>query len=166
MQGMDESQNQEAKPPKQNDAEKDHSGKPSFWKRLPVVVVGTIAIAALLIWGGGKFANSFSHQGTDDAFLAAKRRPDCTNPVPIHSASPKYPPAAMQAKLQGDVALDVIVLADGSIGKVRVTSSLDRHFGLDREAVIAARQWKFKPGMKGGQAVNVRATIEVNFRLL
>jgi len=67
---MDESQNQEAKPPKQNDTEKRQPGKPSFWKRLPVVIIGTIAIGALLIWGGGKLANSFSHQGTDDAFLA------------------------------------------------------------------------------------------------
>ena len=71
LQGMDESQIQEAKPPKQNNAKKEHSGKPPFWKRLPVVVMGTIAIAAILIWGCGKVASSFSHQGTDDAFLAA-----------------------------------------------------------------------------------------------
>jgi len=68
---MDESQNQEAKPPKQNGGDKDPSGKASIWKSRPVVVVGTVVIAALLIWGCGKFAKSFSHQGTDDAFLAA-----------------------------------------------------------------------------------------------
>jgi len=38
--------------------------------------------------------------------------------------------------------------------------------GLDEKAIEAVEKWKFKPGMKGGQAVNVRATIEVNFRLL
>ncbi len=38
--------------------------------------------------------------------------------------------------------------------------------GLDEKAVEAVEKWKFKPGMKAGQAVNVRATIEVNFRLL
>jgi TonB family protein len=101
----------------------------------------------------------------DDAFLAAKRQSDCANPVPIHSASPKYPPAAMQAKLQGDVALDVIVLADGSVGKVRVTSSLDRHFGLDREAVMAARQWKFKPGTCQGVPVDTTIGLSILFRL-
>jgi len=36
-----------------------------------VVVIGTIALAVLLIWGCGKVANGFSHVGTDDAFLAA-----------------------------------------------------------------------------------------------
>lgn len=71
LQGMEESQNQEAKPPKENDVKKDHSGKPSLWKRPPVIVLGTIAIGALLVWGCGKVARSFSHQGTDDAFLAA-----------------------------------------------------------------------------------------------
>lgn len=68
---MDEPQNQEAKPPKRDNADKDYSGNPSFWKRRPVVAIGTIVIAAILIWGCGKLANSFSHQSTDDAFLAA-----------------------------------------------------------------------------------------------
>jgi len=68
---MDDAQNQEAKPPQQNGPEKDRPEKPSLWKRLPSVIVGTILIAAVLIWGCGKVARSFSHQGTDDAFLAA-----------------------------------------------------------------------------------------------
>jgi protein TonB len=38
--------------------------------------------------------------------------------------------------------------------------------GLDEKAIEAVEKWKFKPGMKDGQAVNVRVTIEVNFRLL
>ena len=38
--------------------------------------------------------------------------------------------------------------------------------GLDEKAIEAVEKWKFKPGMKGGKPVNVRATIEVNFRLL
>ena len=37
--------------------------------------------------------------------------------------------------------------------------------GLDDKAVSAVQQWKFQPGAKDGQAVDVKATIEVNFRL-
>ena len=68
---MDEPQSQKTDPPKENGEKKDDSGKSSFWKRPVVVVLGTIALAALLIWGCGKVANGFSHEGTDDAFLEA-----------------------------------------------------------------------------------------------
>jgi outer membrane biosynthesis protein TonB len=36
---------------------------------------------------------------------------------------------------------------------------------LDRNAIDAIPQWRFKPGEKDGNPVTVRATIEVNFRL-
>lgn len=71
LQGMEESHNQEAKPPKQEAAQKERPDQPSAWQRPPVIVIGTILIAAVLIWGCGKVAKSFSHQSTDDAFLAA-----------------------------------------------------------------------------------------------
>ncbi len=45
-----------------------------------------------------------------------------------------------------------------------VTRSLDP--GLDQKAIEAVRQWRFRPATKNGRPVSVRATIEVNFRLL
>lgn len=68
---MDEPQTQGATPPKTNGGENANGNKISIWKRRPVVIVGTIGLAALLIWGLGKVAKGFSHEGTDDAFLAA-----------------------------------------------------------------------------------------------
>src|SRR5207248_4028509 len=44
--------------------------KPSIWTRRPVVIIGTILLVGILIWGLGKVARSFSREGTDDAFLA------------------------------------------------------------------------------------------------
>jgi TPR repeat protein len=38
-------------------------------------------------------------------------------------------------------------------------------FGLDETAIEAVRQWRFRPATKDGKAVNVQATIEVNFVL-
>ena len=43
--------------------------------------------------------------------------------------------------------------------------SLDSTFGLDQEAVKAARQWRFVPGMRLGEPVAVRITIELTFTL-
>jgi TonB family protein len=53
---------------------------------------------------------------------------------------------------------------DGLAHNIQVVRGLG--LGLDEKAVQAIQQWIFKPGMKDGQAVPVRANIEVNFRLL
>ena len=52
-----------------------------------------------------------------------------------------------------------------SHGDVQVVRSLDPTFGLDNEAIKAARQWRFKPGMRLGQPVPVLVTIELTFAL-
>ena len=59
----------------------------------------------------------------------------------------------------------VVVKADGAVGEVAVTKSLDTTYGLDQAAVDAARLWKFKPGTKGGKAVPVEVTLEMRFTL-
>lgn len=70
---MDEPESQGGTPPKTNvggnAAAKNN--KVSFWKHQPVVVIGTVVLAAFFIWGLGMVANSFSHETSDDAFLAA-----------------------------------------------------------------------------------------------
>jgi TonB family protein len=71
----------------------------------------------------------------------------------------------MRAKVQGVVWLECVVLPDGSVGDVRVSRSLDPVFGLDQEAVKAARQWRFMPGSKQGEPVPVLITIELTFTL-
>ena len=78
---------------------------------------------------------------------------------------PKYTAAAMQAKIQGSICMNVVVLASGDVGDVTVIKSLDQEHGLDQQAINAARQWKFEPGTKDGQAVNVEVTLEMTFTL-
>jgi PAS domain S-box-containing protein len=56
-------------------------------------------------------------------------------------------------------------LADGSVGEVVVTDSLDTKYGLDQQAVNAVRQWTFKPGIKDGKPVAVRIMIVARFSL-
>ena len=72
---------------------------------------------------------------------------------------------AMRAKVQGSVWLECIVLPDGTVGDVRITRSLDSRFGLDQEAIAAARRWRFKPGLLNGRPVPVAITIELTFSL-
>jgi protein TonB len=87
-----------------------------------------------------------------------------TPPAVIFKVDPEYSEEARKAKYSGTVMLAVIVDTDGHARDIHVVKSLG--MGLDEKAIEAVEKWKFKPGMTGGQAVNVRATIEVNFRLL
>src|SRR5262245_10473639 len=88
-----------------------------------------------------------------------------TLPRVIHDVRPNYTAAAMNARIQGGVALECVVLPDGSVGRVTVLRSLDTQFGLDEEAIKAARQWKFEPGMRDGKPVPVVISIELAFTL-
>jgi TonB family protein len=86
-------------------------------------------------------------------------------PEVITEVKPQYTADAMRAKVQGVVWLECIVMPDGSVGNIKVTKSLDSVFGLDQEAVKAARRWRFKPGIREGQPVPVIITIELTFTL-
>jgi periplasmic protein TonB len=83
----------------------------------------------------------------------------------IREVKPQYTAQAMRAKIQGEVLLECIVQPDGSVGNIRVVRSLDSSFGLDQEAMKAARQWRFAPGTKQGQPVPVLVTIAIAFTL-
>lgn len=85
-------------------------------------------------------------------------------PMVIYKQEPIYTEEARRAKVAGTVALSVIVDTEGNARNIQVAHSLDP--GLDQKAMEAVSNWKFKPGQKDGQPVNVRATIEVNFRLI
>lgn len=78
---------------------------------------------------------------------------------------PGYTSEAMRARIQGLVALQAVVLPDGSVGSARVVRSLDSTFGLDEEAVKTIKMWRFIPGTLAGRAVPVLIEIELTFTL-
>ena len=87
------------------------------------------------------------------------------SPRPIREVQPRYTAEAMRAKVQGEVWLEAVVLPDGTVGDVRVVRSLDRNFGLDEEAIRAAKQWRFIPGSRFGEPVAVLVTLAISFTL-
>jgi len=52
-----------------------------------------------------------------------------------------------------------------TVNDVEVVRSLDTEYGLDEQAIKAAKQWRFKPGTKDGKAVAVRVSLEMTFTL-
>ena len=67
----------------------------------------------------------------------------------------------MRTRITGTATLGVDVMADGSVGRVVVIKSLEP--SLDREAIKAVKQWKFKPGTRNGKPVAVRVNVDVSF---
>lgn len=88
-----------------------------------------------------------------------------TTPRILREVKPQYTPDALRAKIQGEVWLDCIVLPSGDVGTCDVVRSLDSVFGLDQEAIKAAKQWRFVPGTKQGTPVPVLVTISMGFTL-
>jgi TonB family protein len=84
-------------------------------------------------------------------------------PIPIFSPEPAYSEEARKAKFGGIVTLWIVVDARGLVRNVKVAKSLG--MGLDEEAVKTVTTWRFKPGMRQGVPVPVRAQVEVSFRL-
>ena len=87
-----------------------------------------------------------------------------TTPKVSTRVDPQYTQEAKAAKIEGSVTLKVVVDRNGVPRDIEVVKPLDS--GLDANAITAVSQWRFEPGTKDGQAVDVQATIEVNFRLL
>lgn len=76
----------------------------------------------------------------------------------------KYPKEAQEKGLQGRVIVQFIVKKDGSIIEPKVVKPVDPL--LDAEAVrVVSTMPKWNPGKQRGQAVNVRFTLPISFRL-
>jgi len=103
--------------------------------------------------------------GTDRGVGGGAYRPGngVVSPRVLKEVRPSYTAEAMRARVQGVVLVECVVLPDGTVGRVEVVKSLDSAFGLDQEAVKAAKQWRFVPGTRFGEPVPVLVTIELAF---
>lgn len=80
----------------------------------------------------------------------------------LHKIQPIYPPMAKQLRIQGDVQLTALIAKDGTIEGLKAISG---HPLLIRAAKDAVSQWRYKPYLLNGSAVEIETTITVTFRL-
>jgi periplasmic protein TonB len=83
-------------------------------------------------------------------------------PRVLVEVKPTYTSDALLKKIQGSIVLELVVRRDGTPADIRVIRSLDPR-GLDEQAVLAARQWRFEPGRLNGTPVDVLVTIVLDF---
>ena len=86
-----------------------------------------------------------------------------TMPVPIYQPSAQYTEAALRAKIEGSVYVQVLIDEKGIPRNPTVAYSLDN--GLDKKAIEAVKLWRFKPGLKDGKPVPVSIVLKISFRL-
>jgi len=87
-----------------------------------------------------------------------------TTPVDIlDKPKPEYTAEGRSLRLEGDVVLELVFLANGTVQINRVVSGLGH--GLDEAAVKAAKQIKFKPAKREGEPVDFPARVRIEFRL-
>ena len=83
----------------------------------------------------------------------------------LRQTEPAYPETLRQQRIEGRVAVRMLVLEDGSVGDANVVSS-SGYGEMDEAALDAVRQWQFVPArQEGGGAVRCRTTLSVSFRL-
>ena len=114
-------------------------------------------------WTGSGSATERSPSSDEDE--AYRSGAGIVNPRLLRDVRPQYTAAALRANIAGTVHLELVVLPDGRVGDVRVTQSLDPDFGLDEEAINAAKQWLFEPGTRFGEPVPVLLNLALDFNL-
>jgi len=120
--------------------------------------------------GGGKRGGAVQNTGFADQSVvtdAPKKKAAVDSGMStvdiLDKPRPEYTAEGRSLKLEGDVVLEVVFLANGSVQMNRVVSGLGH--GLDEAAVRAAQQIKFKPARRDGQPVDFPARVRIEFRL-
>ena len=87
-----------------------------------------------------------------------------TPPTLASQVRPSYTNEALRQRIQGAILLEAIVRASGEPSNIRVIRSLDPG-GLDEQAIVAVRQWRFNPGRLAGVPVDVLVMIVLDFSI-
>jgi protein TonB len=118
------------------------------------IAVGTGGALALNLLGGSADAARDLAQALDVAELDKP-------PTLIAAVSPRYPPELRRARVEGTVSLVFVLTEEGRVEDVRVESSSRPEF--EQPALEAIRRWRYKPGMKEGEAVKTYMRQPIRF---
>ncbi len=87
-----------------------------------------------------------------------------TSPRVLYREDPQYTEQARADKVAGTVLLNMVIGTDGLAHDISIVKGIGA--GLDEKAIEAVAKWHFQPGTLNGEPVAVRASIEINFKLL
>lgn len=98
-----------------------------------------------------------------EIFVIVEDMPELIGGLPGLQKKIRYPEIAKKAGVEGRVFLQFVVDEQGNVVDPVVTRGIGA--GCDEEALRAIISAKFKPGMQRGQAVKVKMSLPVTFKL-
>jgi TonB family protein len=87
---------------------------------------------------------------------------DLSQGLLVQKVPPSYPEQALKAGLQGAVVLQAWIARDGSIRDLKLVNG---SFLLGQAAVKAVKQWRYRPYLRNGVAVEAETFVTVDFKL-
>ncbi len=85
-------------------------------------------------------------------------------PKVIKSYPPRYPYLAKRDDITGSVTLQFTITKEGQVADMTVVESYPQGV-FDETALKAIEQYRFKPGVKDGKAVDVKVNLPIKFNL-
>ena len=80
----------------------------------------------------------------------------------IDKVTPRYPPLALKTRVEGVVRLTALISREGRVTQLQVLSG---HPLLVPAAIEAVRQWRYRPTLLSGVAMEVMTQVDVRFVL-
>jgi TonB family protein len=80
----------------------------------------------------------------------------------LEYVAPKFPASTRNRNMSGWVELEFTVKADGSTADIAVTNASPRKT-FDNSAMNAVREWRYKPVIRDGKAIDQRVTVRIRF---
>ena len=131
-------------------------------KRILVVLFTVLLMLGVAPWCAAQSKAQSASQGS--AFeQAVEITDDITPPRLSEVASPDYTAEAKKKKIEGSVTLLIVIDTKGDVIDAKVVKGLGH--GLDENAIIAVKEWKYKPAEKDGEPVTVKMEVSVGFNL-
>ena len=94
---------------------------------------------------------------------AAESAPAAVPAEILSKPTPIYTQEARSLRIEGEVLLEVVLEASGTLRVLRVVRGLGH--GLDDNAIRAAQQIHFKPAIQGGQPSDSTVVLHIIFQL-
>ncbi len=140
------------------------SGRRLLWSLVALVIIATAAALFWWRWNRGWEELESGLQTTDSAATEKPRAQvpaEVMEKLVVHRVEPVYPAEARKDRLEGTIALDIVVGRDGSVLSMHPLNGPDV---LARAAMDALRWWKFEPYRVNREPVAVETTVAVEFK--